>query len=53
MSSPDSSFFVSSGTLRPDAASYLERPADVDLFEGLIYGSSAKRMTEEETKCAR
>jgi hypothetical protein len=34
----DSSFFVTGGTLRSDAPSYIERHADRDLFDGLRQG---------------
>jgi len=45
LSSPESSYFLSGGALRLDAAAYVQSPSDVDLFEDLLYGSSAKRMS--------
>src|SRR5205814_379287 len=38
MSQPDAQFYVTGGTLRADAPSYVERQADRDLFEGLSGG---------------
>src|SRR5205823_6841564 len=38
VSAMTSSFYVSGGTLGPDAPSYVERGADRDLYEGLLGG---------------
>jgi hypothetical protein len=38
MSAAATSFYVTGGTLRPDAPSYFERRADRDLYEGLTRG---------------
>jgi hypothetical protein len=40
MSATATRFYVTGGTLRPDAPSYVERQADADLYEGLIVGDS-------------
>ena len=36
MSSTESTFYVTGGTLRHDAPSYVERQADKDLLDGLL-----------------
>src|SRR6266567_4495645 len=38
MSETAASFYVTGGTLRQDAPSYVERQADKDLYEGLLHG---------------
>jgi hypothetical protein len=38
MTAAATSFYVTGGTLRPDAPSYVERAADHDLYEGLSQG---------------
>src|SRR6266702_907662 len=48
MSSSESSFYVTGGTLRPDAPSYVERQADRDLFEGLLNGEFCYVLTSRQ-----
>src|SRR5437016_12658936 len=48
MSSSESSFYVTGGTLRPDAPSYVERQADLDLFEGLLNGEFCYVLTSRQ-----
>src|SRR5437867_2276625 len=48
MSSAESSFYVTGGTLRPDAPSYVERQADLDLFEGLLNGEFCYVLTSRQ-----
>src|SRR5438093_3350351 len=48
MSSADTSFYVTGGTLRPDAPSYVERQADKDLFEGLLNGEFCYVLTSRQ-----
>src|SRR3989442_67878 len=48
MSSAESSFYVTGGTLRPDAPSYVERQADLDLFEGLLKGEFCYVLTSRQ-----
>jgi len=44
----DSTFFVTGGTLRPDAPSYVERQADKDLYEGLLRGEFCYVLTSRQ-----
>ena len=48
MTSSESSFYVTGGTLRPDAPSYVERQADRDLFEGLLNGEFCYVLTSRQ-----
>jgi hypothetical protein len=41
-------FFVTGGTLRPDAPSYVERRADSDLYEGLSQGEFCYVLTSRQ-----
>jgi WD40 repeat protein len=43
-----SNFFVTGGTLRPDAPSYVERQADKDLFDGLLAGEFCYVLTSRQ-----
>jgi len=43
-----SAFFVTGGTLRPDAPSYVERQADHDLFEALLKGEFCYVLTSRQ-----
>lgn len=43
-----SNFFVTGGTLRPDAPSYVERRADKDLHEGLLHGEFCYVLTSRQ-----
>jgi hypothetical protein len=41
-------FYVTGGTLRPDAPSYVERRADADLYEGLLRGEFCYVLTSRQ-----
>src|SRR5882762_5997036 len=44
----DSSFYVTGGTLRQDAACYVERQADKDLLDGLLQGEFCYVLTSRQ-----
>lgn len=48
MSGPGKSFFVTGGTLRPDAPCYVERRADTELYEGLVDGQFSYVLTSRQ-----
>jgi hypothetical protein len=48
MNTRASSFYVTGGTLRPDAPSYIERQADRELFEGLLGGEYCYVLTSRQ-----
>ena len=48
MSTPETSFYVTGGTLRHDAPSYVERQADLDLSEGLLAGEFCYVLTPRQ-----
>src|SRR6266568_4393085 len=48
MSSSTNSFYVTGGTLRLDAPSYVERQADRDLFENLLQGEFCYVLTSRQ-----
>lgn len=48
MISPGSGFFITGGTLRSDAPSYVERKADNDLFEALMRGEFCYVLTSRQ-----
>src|SRR5947209_2785252 len=48
MSTPVSSFYVTGGTLRQDAPSYVERQADKDLYEALLQGEFCYVLTSRQ-----
>src|SRR5437773_2940190 len=48
MSTTSSGFYVTGGTLRQDAPSYIERQADKDLYEGLSRGEFCYVLTSRQ-----
>ena len=48
MTDATTSFYVSGGTLRPDAPSYLAREADHDLYQGLVRGEFCYVLTSRQ-----
>src|SRR5437764_1715638 len=46
--SPASTFYITGGTLRHDAPSYVERQADKDLYEGLSRGEFCYVLTSRQ-----
>src|SRR5437588_1093238 len=48
MTTPQASFYVTGGTLRQDAPSYVERQADKDLYEGLRQGEFCYVLTSRQ-----
>ena len=44
----DSTFYVTGGTLRQDAACYVERQADKDLLDGLLKGEFCYVLTSRQ-----
>src|SRR2546425_2814857 len=48
MSASESTFYVTGGTLRHDAPSYVERQADKDLLDGLLRGEFCYVLTSRQ-----
>jgi WD40 repeat protein len=48
MSTATAPFYVTGGTLRPDAPSYVERQADADLYDGLTRGEFCYVLTARQ-----
>src|SRR5438552_17452308 len=48
MSTTEAGFYVTGGTLRQDAPSYVERQADKDLYEGLNRGEFCYVLTSRQ-----
>lgn len=48
MGAPESAFYVTGGTLRHDAPSYVERQADKDLLEGLVQSEFCYVLTSRQ-----
>src|SRR5947208_548712 len=48
MSTTASGFYVTGGTLRQDAPSYVERQADRELYEGLLHGEFCYVLTSRQ-----
>ena len=48
MSSKTTGFYVTGGTMRPDAPSYVERQADRELYEGLLGGEFCYVLTSRQ-----
>jgi WD40 repeat protein len=48
VSAPGSTFYITGGTLRPDAPCYVERQADRDLFDGLRRGEFCYVLTSRQ-----
>src|SRR2546427_4420327 len=48
MTVPEASFYVTGGTMRPDAPSYVERQADRDLYAGLMAGEFCYVLTSRQ-----
>src|SRR6266851_3838147 len=48
MNTPEAGFYVTGGTLRQDAPSYVERQADKDLYEGLARGEFCYVLTSRQ-----